>query len=107
MRVLSFIVSALGLLLLVLAWRGWYDAQQRRAIAAETQHALTELQRLVQIHDRRVQSLPADFTARLDDRDALARDWSVVAVIGAVVFLSGVAGVFIARRPHAVTHNAA
>jgi hypothetical protein len=107
MRILCVIVSALGLLLLTLAWRGWSHAQERRADAAEVQQALTELQRLVRMYDRSIQPLPDDFTTRLDDRGILLRDWSVVAVIGAVVFLSGVTGIYITRRPPAVPHNAA
>jgi len=98
MRFLCINISLLGLLLLLLAWRGWTDAQQRRAVAAETQQAITELERLTRMNDRGLQSLPAGFAARLDDGGVLARDWSIVAVIGAAVFLSGAAGIFIARR---------
>ena len=67
MRIVCTIVSVLGLLLLALAWRGWTGAEERRVFAAETQQVITELQRLVQMHDHRIQSLPDNFTARLDD----------------------------------------
>ena len=107
MRIVCTIVSVLGLLLLALAWRGWTGAEERRVFAAETQQVITELQRLVQMHDHRIQSLPDNFTARLDDGGVQARDWGFVAVVGAVVFLSGVAGVFISRRSHAVDESAA
>ena len=106
MRIIFSVVAVMGLLLVGLSAIEIRSAREYRDKVSDVQQFLAKLDAKNVGQAKQMgavftgPSIAWEYGAPLDGVDALERGWLVVTSAGAIIFLAGVAGVIIARRPH-------